>query len=255
MREKNNKVALVTGGTGGMGTAICERLYRDGFTVVANYVDFTEALKWREMAKQWRDDQLQMGVDVKIVQGDVTDYKSASVMMEKIENEIGPVDVLVNNAGISKDATIRKMEPAQWYEVINTNLNSVFICTRLVINKMIEKKWGRIVCISSVNGHKGAFGTVNYSTSKAAMYGFVKSVAIETVKYGVTANTVSPGYTATPLLSGIADDMMKKIVDQIPMGRLAKPTEIAAAVSYLVSDEAAFMTGSDLSINGGQYMF
>src|SRR3989337_4295104 len=139
MRVKKNKVALITGGTGGMGTAICERLYKDGFTVVANYRNFTTAMKWREMAKQWRGDELKMGVDVKIVQGDVTNYHSAAIMIKKIEDEIGPVDVLVNNAGIFRDATLRKMTPQQWYEVINTNLNSVFFCTRLVINQMIEK--------------------------------------------------------------------------------------------------------------------
>src|SRR3972149_10582238 len=255
MRVKKNKVALITGGTGGMGTAICERLYKDGFTLVANYRNFTTAMKWREMAKEWRDDQLQMGVDVKIVQGDVTNYQSTAMMIKKIEDEIGPVDVLVNNAGIARDATLIKMTPQQVYEVINTNLNSVFICTRLVINQMIEKKWGRIICISSVNGHKGSFGSGNYSASKAAMYGFIKTAAIEVVKYGITANTISPGYTATPLLTGIPDEVMQKIIAQIPMGRLAKPEEIAASVSYLASDEAAFITGADISINGGQYMY
>ncbi|MFH1004102.1 MAG: acetoacetyl-CoA reductase [Bacteroidota bacterium] len=255
MREKKYKVALVTGGTGGMGTAICKRLYEDGFTIVANYKNFTTAIKWREMAKQWRDDQLQMGIDVNIVQGDVTNYQSATIMIKKIEEEIGTVDVLVNNAGIFQDAVLKKMTPQQWYEVINTNLNSVFICSRLVINQMIEKKWGRIVCISSVNGHKGSVGTCNYSATKAAMYGFVKTVAIEVVKYGITVNTISPGYTATPMLTGIPEEVMQKILAQIPMGRLAKPEEIAASVSYLVSDNAAFITGADISINGGQYMY
>lgn len=253
MREKKNKVALVTGGTGGMGTAICERLYKDGYTVVANYRNFTTAMKWREMAKKWREDIMKMGIDVNIVQGDVTNYNSAAIMVRKVEEEIGPIDVLVNNAGISRDASLRKMSIDQWYEVINTNLNSSFICMRLVINQMIERKWGRIICISSVNGHKGSFGTANYSASKAALYGLVKTAAIEVVKSGITVNTISPGYTATPLLSGISDDVMQKILAQIPMGRLARPEEIAAAVSYLASDEAAFMTGADLSINGGQY--
>src|SRR3989337_2498981 len=155
MRVKKNKVALITGGTGGMGTAICERLYKDGYTVVANYRNFTAAMKWREMAKQWREDVLKMGIDVSIMQGDVTNYQSAAIMIKKIEDEIGSVDVLVNNAGISRDATIRKMSPQQWYEVINTNLNSVFFCTRLVIEGMIAKGWGRIISISSVNGQKG----------------------------------------------------------------------------------------------------
>jgi acetoacetyl-CoA reductase len=254
MRTKNNKIALVTGGTGGIGTTICERLYKDGYTVVANYRNFTTALKWREEAKKWRDDQLKMGIDVKIVQGDVTNHQSTATMIKQIEEEIGTVDVLVNNAGISRDATIRKMTFEQWQEVINTNLNSVFICSQLVINQMIEKKWGRIICISSVNGHKGSFGTCNYSASKAGMYGFVKTIAVEVAKYGITANTISPGYTKTPLLEGLADEVMQKIVAQIPVGRMANPEEIAASVSYLVSEEASFMTGADISINGGMYM-
>lgn len=254
MRKKNNKVALVTGGTGGIGTAICERLYKDGYTVVANYRNFTTAIKWREEAKKWKDDQLKMGIDVKIVQGDISDYRSANKMIKEIEDEVGTVDVLVNNAGISRDATIRKMTPEQWYEVINTNLNSVFICSRLVINQMIEKKWGRIISISSVNGHKGSFGTGNYSASKAGMYGFIKTMAVEVAKYGITANTISPGYTQTHLLAGLADEVMQNIIAQIPVGRLAEPKEIAASVSYLASEDASFMTGADISINGGMYM-
>lgn len=254
MRQKKNKVALITGGTGGLGTAICERLYKDGFTVVANFRDFTKAMKWREMAKQWREDQLKMGMDVKVMQGDVSSYQSTAMMVKKIEDEIGTVDVLVNNAGIARDAALKKMTPQQWYEVINTNLNSVFISSRLVINQMLEKKWGRIICISSINGHKGAYGLCNYSTAKAGIYGFVKSVAMETVKYGITVNSISPGYTSTPLLTGIPKEILEKIIAQIPMGRLAKPQEIAAAVSYLASDDAAFITGADISINGGQYM-
>lgn len=254
MRQKKNKIALITGGTGGLGTAICERLYKDGFTVIANFRDFTKAMRWREMAKQWREDQLKMGLDVNVIQGDVSSYQSTAMMIKKIEDEIGEVDVLVNNAGIARDAALRKMSPQQWYEVINTNLNSVFISTRLVINQMMEKKWGRIICISSVNGHKGAYGLCNYSAAKAGIYGFVKSVAMETIKYGVTVNSISPGYTATPLLTGIPQEILEKIVNQIPMGRLGKPEEVAAAVSYLASDEAAFITGADISINGGQYM-
>lgn len=254
MRTKNNKVALVTGGTGGMGTAICERLYKDGYTVVANYRNYTTAMKWREEAKKWKDDQLKMGIDVKIVQRDVTNHQSTAIMIKKIEDEIGSVDVLVNNASITRDATIRKMTFEQWHEVINTNLNSIFICSRLVINQMIEKKWGRIICISSVNGRKGSFGTCNYSDSKAGMYGFIKTIAVEVAKYGTTTNTISSGYTHTHLLAGLTDEVMQKNIAQIPVGRLAKPEEIAASVSYLVSDDASFMTGADISINGGKYM-
>jgi len=248
MREKNNKVALVTGGYGGMGTAICQRLYNDGYTVIANHRNLPKALKWQE-------EQLKNGIDVKLAEGDVTDYDSVATMIKKIEEEVGVVDVLVNNTGIMRDAMLKKMTPQQWNEVINTNLNSVFNCSRLVVNQMIEKKWGRIICISSVNGHKGSYGTCNYSTTKAAMYGFVKTVAMETVKYGITVNTVSPGYTATPMLMAIPEEIMQKIIAQIPMGRLALPKEIAASVSYLASDDASFITGADISINGGQYLY
>src|ERR1035438_4847257 len=189
MRQKNNKVALVTGGTGGMGTAICERLYKDGYTVVANYRDFTKAMKWREDAKRWRDDQMKMGFDMKVVEGDISSFKSAERMMKQITDEIGPVDVLVNNAGITKDAPLYKMTPEMWYDVINTNLNSVFICTRLVIEGMIAKGWGRVVSISSVNGQKGQYGQCNYAATKAGMYGFSKSLAQEVAKKGITVNT------------------------------------------------------------------
>lgn len=253
MRKKKNKIALVTGGTGGMGTAICKRLYEDGFTIVANYRNFTSAMKWREMAKQWREDKLKLGMDVKIVQGDVSNYRSASLMIKTIEEEIGPVDVLVNNAGIASDAPLKKMTPQQWYDVINTNLNSVFICSRLVVEGMMERGWGRIVSLSSVNGHKGAYGLCNYSAAKAGIYGFTKSVAVEVVKKGVTVNTVSPGYCNTQMLQGIPPEILQKIVAQIPLGRLGEPEEVAAAISYLCSDEAAFITGSDISLNGGQY--
>jgi len=251
---KNNKVALITGGTGGIGSAICERLYKDGFTLVANYKDFDKAMKWREEAKKWRENQLQMGIDVKIVEGDIADYKSSERMMKEIQDEIGTVQVLVNNAGITRDTPLHKMNPEQWFEVINTNLNSVFICSRLVIEGMIEKKWGRIISISSVNGQKGQFGQTNYATAKAGMYGFTKSLALETAKKGITVNTISPGYVGTSMVMAIREDIRNKIIEQIPMGRFGDPKEIASAVSYLASDEAAYITGSDISVNGGLYM-
>ncbi|MFI5150154.1 MAG: acetoacetyl-CoA reductase [Bacteroidia bacterium] len=251
---KNNKVALITGGTGGIGSAICERLYRDGFTLVANYRDFDKAMKWREEAKKWRDDQLKMGIDVKIVEGDISDFASAQRMIKEIEDEIGVVQVLVNNAGITRDTPLHKMNPDQWFDVINTNLNSVFICTRLVIEGMIAKGWGRIVSISSVNGQKGQFGQTNYATAKAGMYGFTKSLALEVAKKGVTVNTVSPGYIGTSMVMAIREDIRNKIIEQVPMGRLGQPKEIAAAVAYLVSEDGSYMTGSDISVNGGLYM-
>lgn len=255
MREKNNKVALVTGGTGGMGTAICERLYKDGYTVVANYKDFTKAMRWREEAKKWRDDQLKMGFDLKIVQGDISNWKSAEKMMKQINDEVGQVDVLINNAGITRDSALHKMTPEQWYEVIDTNLNSVFICTRLVIEGMIAKGWGRIVSISSVNGQKGQFGQTNYASTKAAMYGFSKSLALEVAKKGITVNTVSPGYVGTAMVMAIKEEIRDKIIAQVPQGRLGSPEEIAGAVAYLTSEEGRYITGANIAINGGLHMF
>ncbi len=255
MRKKNNKVALVTGGTGGMGTAICERLYKDGYTVVANYKDFTKAMKWREEAKKWREDQLKMGFDLKIVQGDIANFKSAERMFKEINDEIGVVDVLVNNAGITRDSALHKMTAQQWYDVINTNLNSVFVCSRLVIEGMIAKGWGRIISISSVNGSKGQFGQSNYAATKAAMYGFTKSVALEVAKKGITVNTVSPGYVGTSMVLAIREEIRNSIISTIPAGRLGTPEEIAAAVAYLASDEARYITGANIAINGGLHMY
>ncbi len=254
MSDKNNKVALVTGGTGGMGTAICERLYKDGYTVVANYRDFTKAMKWREEAKKWRENQLKMGFDMKIVEGDISNFASAEKMVKQITEEIGSIDVLVNNAGITRDTPLHKMTPKQWYEVIDTNLNSVFNCTRLVIEGMIEKNWGRVISIASVNGHKGQFGQSNYAATKAGMYGFSKSLALEVAKKGITVNTVSPGYVGTDMVMAIKEEIRDKIVAQIPQGRLGSPEEIAGAVAYLASDEARYITGTDISINGGLFM-
>lgn len=255
MRIPNNKVALVTGGTGGIGTAICESLYKDGFMVIANYRDFTKAMKWREEAKKWRDDQLKMGIDVKVVEGNISDYKSSERMMNEINDKVGPVDILVNNAGITRDAPLHKMTPQQWYEVIEANINSVFICSRLVIESMIERKWGRIVNISSVNGQKGQFGQTNYATAKSGMYGFSKSLALEVAKKGITVNSISPGYIATSMVMAIKEEIREKIIAQIPAGRLGTPREIAKLVSYLSSDDAQYITGANLAINGGLHMY
>ncbi|MBI2271258.1 MAG: acetoacetyl-CoA reductase [Bacteroidetes bacterium] len=255
MRTPNNKVALVTGGTGGIGTSICEFLYKEGYTVVANYRDFTKAMKWREEAKKWRDDQLKMGIDVKVVEGNVADYKSTQKMMKEIAEKAGAIDVLVNNAGITRDTPLHKMTPEQWYEVIDTNLHSVFNCTRLAIEGMIAKGWGRIINISSVNGQKGQFGQTNYSTAKSGMYGFSKSLALETAKKGITVNSISPGYIATSMVMAIKEEIREKIVAQIPVGRLGTPEEIAKLVTYLASDDAKYITGANMAINGGLHMY
>lgn len=255
MKERNNRVALVTGGTGGIGSAICKELHDNGFTVVANYRNFTDAMKWREEARAWQEDQLKVGIDVHIVEGDISNFDSAKRMMEEIKEKVGSVDVLVNNAGITRDTQLKRMTPEQWYEVINTNLNSVFICSRLVIEDMIEKGYGRIISISSINGSKGQFGQTNYATAKSGMYGFSKSLALEVANKGITVNTISPGYIGTSMVMAIREDIREKIVEQIPVGRLGKPEEIGKAVAYLASDGAAFVTGANLAINGGQHMY
>ncbi len=256
MAEGNKKkVALVTGGTGGLGTAICERLYKEGYKVAANYKDFTKAIQWREEAKKWREDQLKMGIDIHIVEGDVSDYKSAQAMVQEITDEVGPIDILVNNAGITRDAPLHKMTPEQWYEVMNVNLNSVFICSRLVIEGMIARGWGRIINMSSVNGAKGQFGQTNYSATKSAMYGFSKSLALEVAKKGITVNCISPGYVGTSMVMAIREDVREKILATVPAGRFGKPEEIAGMVAYLASDEGSFITGANMNINGGLHMY
>lgn len=255
MRTPNNKIALVTGGTGGIGTAICERLYKDGFTVVANYRNFTKALKWRQEAKKWRDDHMKMGFDLQIVEGNVSDFESTKKMIELIQQEIGVVDILVNNAGITQDATLVKMTPEQWHDVINANLNSVFNCSKLTVDGMIEKKWGRIINISSVNGQKGQFGQANYAATKAGIYGFTKSLALELARKGITVNSISPGYIGTSMVMAIEEEIRNKIIAQVPMGRLGKPEEIANCVSFLASNDTAYMTGANLAINGGLHMY
>jgi len=255
MIEKNNKVALVTGGTGGIGTAICQRLCKNGYTVVANYRNFTNTIESQEEVNKWREEQLKMGFDMKVFEGDVSNFESAEKMIKQIIQEVGQIDVLVNNAGVTKDAPLHKMTPEQWFEVINTNLNSIFVCTRLVIEGMIAKGWGRIISISSVNGQKGQFGQSNYAASKAGIYGFSKSLALEVAKKGITVNTVSPGYIGTSMVMAIKEDVRDKIISQIPLGRLGTPEEIAMTVSYLASEDASYITGSNIAINGGLHMY
>jgi acetoacetyl-CoA reductase len=243
----NQRVALVTGGCGGIGSAICQRLVTDGFTVVTNYRSEEKALKWQQQMRE-------QGVDFAIYEGDVSDFDQCQQMISAIEKDFGRIDVIVNNAGITRDTTMRKMEKAQWDDVVCTNLNSVFNVVRPALNGMIERGYGRIVNIASINGQKGQIGQVNYSAAKAGMHGFTKALAQEVAYKGITVNTVSPGYIATEMVMAVPEAIREKIVAQIPVGRLGRPDEIAAAVAYLVSDEAAFVTGSDLSINGGQYM-
>lgn len=241
------RVALVTGGTGGIGTAIVRRLADSGYRVATNYRNEYKARAWQA---QLRAD----GYEVALAAGDVTDHVAAEAMVREIEGQLGPVDILINNAGITRDGTFHKMQPDQWQDVINTNLNSIYNVTRPVIEGMRERKWGRIIQISSINGLKGQYGQANYAAAKAGMHGFTISLARENAKLGITVNTVSPGYVATDMVMAVPEDVRAKIAADIPTGRLGRPEEIAYAVNFLVADEAAWITGSNLDINGGHHM-
>jgi acetoacetyl-CoA reductase len=242
-----SRAALVTGGTGGIGTAIICRLARMGHRVATNYRDEARARAWQQRMKD-------QGFDVALAPGDVSSPEDAERMVREAERQIGPIDILVNNAGITRDTTFHKMTFQQWDEVIRTNLHSVFNVTRPVIDGMRERKWGRIVQISSINGQKGQYGQANYAASKAGMHGFTISLAQENAKFGITVNTVSPGYIGTDMVMAVPEEVRNKIVAQIPTGRLGTPDEIAYAVAFFVPDEASWITGANLSANGGQYM-
>jgi acetoacetyl-CoA reductase len=242
------RVAFVTGGMGGIGTAICKRLAKDGHKVVAN------CLPGYESKDEWLRAMRSEGYDVYSAEGNVEEYESCADMFYQLRSVVGPVDMLVNNAGITRDGVFRRMTPGDWYSVINTNLNSVFNVTRQVIDGMMERGWGRVVNMSSVNALKGQFGQTNYSAAKAGMHGFSKALAQEVVKKGVTVNTLSPGYVNTEMVRAIKPEILQNIVASIPMGRLAEPEEIAGLIAYLCSEEAGYITGANISINGGLHM-
>jgi len=243
------RVALVTGGMGGLGEAIATKLSNMGDKVVVSYSPGnTKAAGWLEEMKA-------KGHDIYAVQIDVSDYASCAAGCAKVMDDVGPIDVLVNNAGITRDMTFKKMGKVDWDAVLKTNLDSVFNMCKPVVDGMVDRGWGRVVNISSVNGQKGAFGQTNYSAAKAGMHGFTKALALEVARKGVTVNTISPGYIGTKMVMAIPKDVLDtKIVPQIPMGRLGKPEEVAGLVAYLCSEEAAFVTGSNIAINGGQHM-
>ena len=241
------RIALVTGGAGGIGTAICKRLADAGHIVVTNYRSEAKTREWQEKLRS-------QGYEFGIFQGDVSDTDSAREMVERIQAEVGPIEILVNNAGITRDGTFHRMGPEQWHDVINTNLNSCFNVTRPVIEGMRERKWGRIVQISSINGLKGQYGQANYAAAKAGMHGFTISLARENAKLGITVNTVSPGYVGTDMVMAVPEEVRAKIVADIPTGRLGTPEEIAYAVAFLVDEQAGWITGSNLDINGGHHM-
>ena len=248
MGNLKGKVALVTGGTGGIGAAICLRLADSGAKVATNYRN-------EEKARKWQADAKSKGYDITIYQADVSSFDECADLAKKIEADLGgAIDILVNNAGITKDTTFRKMTKDQWDAVMRINLDSLYNVTKQVIEPMMEKGWGRIVNISSINGQKGQMGQANYAASKAGMHGFTMSLAQEVARKGVTVNTVSPGYIATEMVMAVPEDIRNKIIAGIPVGRLGTSEEIAALVDYLCSDEAGFATGADFSINGGQHM-
>ncbi|HET7261085.1 MAG TPA: acetoacetyl-CoA reductase [Casimicrobiaceae bacterium] len=248
MTEKK-RVALVTGGMGGLGEAICVKLAAMGDTVVTTHSPGnTKAAEWQQAMRS-------QGHEFRAYPCDVSDWESAVACVRKVVADLGQVDVLVNNAGITRDMTFKKMDKTSWDQVIKTNLDSCFNMTKQVCDGMVDRGWGRIVNISSVNGQKGAFGQTNYSAAKAGMHGFTKALALEVARKGVTVNTISPGYIGTKMVMAIPKEVLdSKIIPQIPMGRLGKPEEVAGLVAYLSSDEAAFLTGANIAINGGQHM-
>ena len=245
------RVALVTGGTGGIGTAICRNLEQQGFSVVAGYFSGSN----HEKAKRWREEQRQAGFDIDISYADLKDPECCLRSYLDIKETIGPIDVLVNNAGITADSSFKKMSSEQWQSVIDTNLTGVFNITQRVVPDMIERGFGRIINISSVNGQRGRFGQTNYAAAKAGMHGFTKSLSFELASKGITVNTVSPGYVATKMINDVPEDVKEKILKEVPVGRFAEPEEIAYAISFLVAESAGYITGSNLSINGGQHTY
>jgi acetoacetyl-CoA reductase len=248
--KTKRKVALVTGGMGGLGTAICRRLHDEGFQVATTYSPGNPT------PEAWLAAQRDDGYSFTAYKLDVTDFGDCEWMVQKLLAEMGRLDVLVNNAGITRDRSLRRMSLDDWQAVLRTNLDSVFNLSKQAIEPMMARGWGRIVNISSINGQQGAFGQTNYSAAKAAMHGFTKALALEMARHGVTVNTVSPGYLRTKMVEAVPAEVMEgKILPQIPVGRLGEPDEVAGLVAFLVSEDAAFVTGANLAINGGQHMY
>ncbi len=237
------RTALVTGGTRGIGAAISVALKDAGYRVAATFASNVEAAE-----------QFGAKTGIGVYQWDVGDFDACNAGVERVTKDLGPIDVLVNNAGITRDGMVHRLSPENWRAVITTNLDSAFNMTRCVIGAMRERGFGRIVNISSINGQKGQVGQANYSAAKAGLIGFTKAVAQENAAKGITVNAVAPGYIATEMVRAVADEVMHKIVAQIPVGRLGEPKEIAKVVAFLVSDDAGFITGSTLTANGGQYL-
>ncbi|TLZ32865.1 MAG: acetoacetyl-CoA reductase [Gammaproteobacteria bacterium] len=243
-----SRIAYVTGGMGGIGTAICRRLCKEGHAVIAGCGPGSER------KERWLREMRSQGFNIHASEGNVSEWDSTKRAFEQARAEVGEIDILVNNAGITRDGTFQKMTNEAWHAVIETNLNSLFHVTKQVIDGMLERGFGRIINISSVNGQRGQYGQTNYSTAKAGIHGFTMALAQEVAARGVTVNTVSPGYIGTDMVRAIRPDRLDKIVSGIPVKRLGEPEEIASIVAWLTSDEAAFATGADFSLNGGLHM-
>lgn len=243
------RVALITGGTGGIGTAICQRLARDGYRVVANHHPSDQ-----EAADAWRGDRAAEGLEIDTIAADVSSFEDSARMIAEVKSRYGAVDVLVNCAGITRDKTFKKMELSQWEAVIDTNLNGAFNSTRPLWEDMLERGFGRVINISSVNGQRGQFGQANYSAAKAGMHGLTMALAQEGAAKGVTVNTVSPGYVETAMTLAMRDDVREAIISGVPMRRMGRPEEIAAAVAFLAAEENGYITGANLPVNGGLFM-
>ena len=243
----NQKVAYVTGGMGGIGTCICHRLHKDGFKVIAGCGPSRDHAKWI-------GEQKALGYTFYASVGNVADWDSTVEAFKHAKEEHGPIDVLVNNAGITRDRMFLKMSREDWDAVINTNLTSMFNVTKQVVADMVERGWGRIIQISSVNGAKGQAGQTNYSAAKAGMHGFSMALALEMASKGVTVNTVSPGYIGTDMVMAIKPEVLEKIVATIPVKRLGTPDEIGSIVGWLAGDESGFTTGAEFAVNGGLHM-
>ena len=247
--NREGRVVLVTGGMGGLGETISTKMADAGYRVVVTYSPGNT--KYGE----WLAGMKQNGYEITAVACDVSDIESCTRAVAEVQAKVGSVDILVNNAGITRDMTFKKMDKVNWDAVMRTNLDSLFNMTKQVADAMVERNWGRIINVSSVNGSKGAFGQTNYSAAKAGVHGFTKALALEVAKKGVTVNTISPGYIGTKMVTAIPEDILNsKILPQIPVGRLGKPEEVAGLIIYLASEEAAFLTGANIAINGGQHM-
>jgi acetoacetyl-CoA reductase len=245
----SKRVAVVTGGIGGLGTEICKYLARSGRKVVA-----ADLASRTERVQAFREEMAEFGDDVVFEPLDVADFRSCAQMIEKVEAEHGPISILVNAAGITRDTSLRKMTPEQWVDVLKVNLDGVFNMCRHVVDGMSARGYGRIINISSVNGQTGQFGQTNYSAAKAGMHGFTMALAREVAKKGVTVNSVSPGYCRTAMVMAVPEDVRNQIIANIPVGRLGEPREIARVVDFLSADDAGFITGANIPVNGGYFM-